>query len=500
MASSNTAPGGTNGPDVATLRQIMANAFDIDDDLSFGAVLRSTTLLEEDSQHGPARVAMGDMSSSSFGGGEGGEGGRRFEDEIERMFTEIRHLKTQIIAWDTLDFFEQGILRNKVVSTNESLREDGLQRSAKEALQKVKAERRELYDSGLKKEVDTLVDSLSARAGARSALNDDIDLVSAVAKARHVEDYLFNNSDSNHNKDLRGTKNNDHNNGAQTLRAQQQKLNRQMAIIDGNAGDMSLSTCQRVMDDLQESFDALATAHHDVSNRVAGLRDELVAGETRVAQRRATLTDVQARVNLFESRCGGDAAAVRQHRELVATHRETARFLRALSALHLREMRADGMSFIVDTATLLPVVPDGGGDGNGTAGLERERERVSHVVDVVFDTRRADGQAAKIAALVERFAAMRGRGSAHVAGGEGQDANDDGVDALTLKALFNATDGAQTAGLIVLDVVVEPCDVQLDVRGMSLEWALRLLLPELRRATYDRAMATATMTNMTMTA
>lgn len=212
---------------------------------------------------------------------------------------------------------------------------------------------------------------------------------------------------------------------------------------------------------------------------------------------------MQARVNLFESRCGGDAETVRQHRELVATHRETARYLRALSALHLREMRADGMSFIVDTATLLPVVHGGGGDG--TAGPERERERVSHVVDVVFDTRRADEQAAKIAVLVEQFAAMRERGGAQTAGGEGQDADGDGdgAGALTLKALFDATDGAQTAGLIVSDVVVEPCDVQLDVqldvRGMSLEWALRLLLPELRRATYDRAMTTATMTTATMT-
>lgn len=50
----------------------MANAFNIDDILSFGAVLHLTTLLEEDSQHGPGRVAMGDISCSSFGGDKGG--------------------------------------------------------------------------------------------------------------------------------------------------------------------------------------------------------------------------------------------------------------------------------------------------------------------------------------------------------------------------------------------------------------------------------------------
>lgn len=491
-------PGGANGPDVATLRQIMANAFDIDDNLSFGAALRSSTLLEEDSQLGPGRVAMGDMTSSSFGGG-GGEGGGSFDDEIERMFAEIRHLKSQIIAYDTLDLFEQGILRNKAVSTNESLREDGLQRSAKEALQKVKAERRELYESGLKSEVTTLVDTLSLRARARATLNEDIDLVSAVAKARHAEDYLFsknNNSDNNHNNELSGTNISDGDSGARTLRAQQQKLNRHMAVIDGHAGDMSLSTCQQVMDDLQESFDALATAQHDVDNRLAGLRNELTAGESLVARKRTALADMQARVNLFESRCGSDAAAVRQDRELVATHRETGRYLRALSALHLREMRADGMSFIVDTGTLLPVV-HGGSDGG--VGPERERERVSHVVDIVYDTRRADEQAAKIAALVDESAAMRERGSRQVPRGEGQGVSGDVAGGLTLQALFDATSGVQTADLIVSDVVVEPCDVQLDVRGMSLEWALRLLLSELRRATYDRAMTTATMTNATMT-
>lgn len=70
---------------------------------------------------------------------------------------------------------------------------------------------------------------------------------------------------------------------------------------------------------------------------------------------------------------------------------------------------------------------------------------------------------------------------------------------LTLQALFHGTKGVKTTDLIVLDVVAESCDVQLDMYGLSLAWALRILHPELCRTTYDRATTTAAVSNVTTT-
>lgn len=212
-------------------------------------------------------------------------------------------------------------------------------------------------------------------------------------------------------------------------------------LVKNNLDQINENDCNKLINIIENEYLNINKNIKVSNENIEGLKHYIHDENVKIEYMKKDHNNLQKNLNHLQQHNNGEIM------QNILQEKVLSKYIQQLTGLKIKDVRADGMSLVINAGIFSSVTPS------------YIKSKFSHILDVVFDNR----------------------------------GNNCENDSLTINDHDNTGETTSndlisggSSSNMVADVVLEPCDASLDVRGKPFHWATREMLLELRRITSNR--------------